>query len=375
MAGIYLHIPFCKKRCLYCDFFSTLDTAQIERYCHALCRELVLRKSYLHGEAVSTIYLGGGTPSQLPIHCLREIFDTISTHFTLLPHPEITIEANPDDLTPLYVDGLRTLPLNRVSMGVQSFHDPMLSFLGRRHTAAQAMEAVKRCYEAGYDNVSIDLMFSLPGQTMESWEQDLDQALSLGVQHLSAYNLSYEEGTRLTKLLNDGKIEAVDEETSLALYGRLIDRVTAAGYRHYEISNFALPGRESRHNSSYWEGIPYLGVGAAAHSYDGTSRGWNMASLSRYMQGIEEGTPCFEREELDATERYNDAIITRLRTARGLQLSWVQEQFGAARLQECVAGAQPFIDRGLVENDGSFLRLTRQGIFVSDCIFRELIVV
>ena len=269
MAGIYLHIPFCKKRCIYCDFFSTTRKEQKTAYIRALCHELTDRKNYLKGEPIETIYLGGGTPSQLAKEDFEAIFSHIYKVYKVTPNAEITLEANPDDLTSEYISMLRTFPFNRISMGIQTFQETTLKQLQRRHTADQAIRAFQGCRTAGFQNISIDLMYGLPGETLTSWKKDLKQALSLHPEHISAYHLIYEEGTPLWKLREQHKVEEADEDLSVSLFGTLIDELTTAGYEHYEISNFCLPGLHSRHNSSYWTEKQYLGCGPSAHSYNG----------------------------------------------------------------------------------------------------------
>ena len=321
MAGIYIHIPFCKRRCIYCDFFSTTQSEKKADYVHALVRELEMRKDYVGNEEIETIYLGGGTPSQLSQEELEEIFTYIYKVYKVTPDAEITLEANPDDLTPEYVAMLRTLPFNRISMGIQTFQEETLKLLHRRHTAQQAIEAFKRCREAGFQNISIDLMYGLPGETLDTWGQDLQQAIDLHPEHISAYHLIYEEGTALWNLREQNKVEEAEEELSLTLFKTLIERLTKAGYQHYEISNFCLPGLHSRHNSSYWTGKKYLGCGPSAHSFDGTSRQWNVSSLEQYLKGIHTSQPDFEIEDLDLYTRYNDFVITSIRTCWGMPLS------------------------------------------------------
>ena len=272
MAGIYIHIPFCKRRCIYCDFFSTTQSEKKPAYVHALCQELDMRKDYLEDEDIETIYLGGGTPSQLTQEELKEIFSTIYHIYKVKDDAEITLEANPDDLTPEYVAMLRQLPINRISMGIQTFQEETLKLLHRRHTAQQAIEAFERCREAGFQNISIDLMYGLPGETLETWKEDLQQAIDLRPEHISAYHLIYEEDTALWKLREQHQVEEADEDLSVSLFSTLIDKLTEAGYQHYEISNFCLPGLHSRHNSSYWTGKKYLGCGPSAHSFNEIGR-------------------------------------------------------------------------------------------------------
>jgi len=389
MAGIYVHIPFCASRCIYCGFYSTTRGDLRQRYVDAVCREWKIRASYLK-DSVHTIYIGGGTPSQLSSMQLRQLFDALGVKGKTGESPapfedalgcnpvEVTLECNPDDLTEEYAAALSLLPVNRVSMGVQTFDDGRLRFLRRRHTASQIPTAVERLRQAGIENISIDLMYGFPDETLADWHRDIDRALALGVEHLSAYALSYEEGTPLYHLLQQGKIQELDEELSLQMYSDLIDRLTAAGYEHYEISNFARLKVEdgeskkdsyrSRHNSSYWHQVPYLGLGAAAHSYDGHSRQWNIDDVEQYIEGIEQGRIPFEREELDADTCYDELVMTALRTCEGLDTRILSEE----DRQYCLSQAKRFLNDGLLTLDNSNLRLTRKGLFVSNMIMSEL---
>ena len=373
MAGIYLHIPFCKTRCIYCDFYSTTRSEMADRYVSALCRELELRKSYLDNEPVETIYFGGGTPSQLSKENFEKIFETIEREYNLGNCEEITLEANPDDLTPEYIKMLSSLPFNRISIGIQTFNEQTLRLLKRRHTAEQAISAVKECRMAGFQNISIDLMYGLPGETPESWEADLEQAVNLNVEHISAYHLIYEEGTPLYEMLQKHKVEEVDEESSVDFFALMIDRLTKAGFQHYEISNFCKPDMYSQHNSSYWTGKKYLGCGPSAHSFNGSTRQWNVSSLDKYIAGIEKGIPDFEIEELDVTTRYNDFVITSLRTMWGLSLNRLEEEFGTEFKQYCLENAQTYLDSGKLEIRDNTLFLSKEGIFISDGIMSDLL--
>jgi len=377
MAGIYIHIPFCKSRCLYCGFYSTTRTSLRQRYVDALCRELQLRRDYLD-EPVHTIYLGGGTPSQLEPAQLEQLFEALTSH--LSPLKEITIECNPDDVTLSFAEVLSRLPVNRVSMGAQTFSDERLRFIRRRHTSKQIAYAVDLLRKAGIGNISIDLMFGFPGETLDEWHRDIDAAIALQVEHLSAYALMYEEGTPLYDLLEQGKVEEADEELSRQMYYDLIDRLTAAGFEHYEISNFARPGYRSQHNSSYWNGTPYLGLGAAAHSFDRKSRQWNVSDLDAYIEGVDSsqltvhssqlGLPFVAgREELDATTRYNDAVMTALRTREGLALDSLTDD----QRSYCLTNAGKYLADGLLINEKGRLRLSRSGLYVSDMIMTDLI--
>lgn len=373
MAGIYIHIPFCKTRCIYCDFYSTTHSELKERYIHALCRELEIRRQYLQGEPIETIYFGGGTPSQLSGEDFQQVFDTIEKTYGMKQVQEITLEANPDDLTPQYVQTLAKLPFNRISMGLQTFDEATLRLLNRRHTAAQAITAIERCREAGFRNISIDLIYGLPGETAERWEHDLTQAIALNPEHISAYHLIYEEGTPIYKMLQQHRVSEVDEESSVYFFSSLIDRLTTAGYEHYEISNFCRPGYHSRHNTSYWQGIPYLGCGPSAHSFNRREREWNIASLNKYLQGIESGERACETEILDTTTRYNECIITSIRTSQGLSLTKLKEEFGTELWQYCLNMAAHSIKNGMLKERGDNLRLTRKGIFISDSIMSDLL--
>lgn len=380
MAGLYIHIPFCASRCIYCGFYSTTAVASQDRYTDALCREMQMQKDYLlkaldatpHME-LSTVYLGGGTPSQLSGENLEKLFDTIynKVYQDQLPvsaTAEVTIECNPDDITPQFASILSSLPVNRVSMGVQTFSDERLKFLRRRHSAREVDQAIGRLRQAGIGNISIDLMFGFPQETMADWRIDLQQALSLEVEHISAYSLMYEEGTVLYRLQQEKRVRETDEETSLAMYNLLIDELTAHGFEHYEISNFARPGFRSRHNSSYWQAVSYLGLGASAHSYNGYSRQWNVADIRQYIEAIERGMLPAEIETLDADTRYNDRIATALRTREGIDLSVLEKPY-QTYLKEL---ATPHIRRGhLVLKDGC-LALSRSGIFISDSIMADL---
>lgn len=381
MAGLYIHIPFCASRCIYCGFYSTTHLDLRQQYVDAVCREMSIRGTgCLIGSnqkpvpQIDTVYLGGGTPSQLSPDQLRQLFIYINKVFNVASSSEVTIEANPDDITTEFAETLSQLGINRVSMGAQTFDDERLRFLHRRHTAAQVREAVTILRNAGIHNISIDLMYGFPGETIDDWNRDIDTALLLNAEHISAYCLMVEEGTALHRM----GIEPCDEETERAMYELLIDKLTAAGYEHYEISNFARPGYRSRHNSSYWHDIPYIGLGAAAHSYhvpDGFAvgsravRSWNTADLRAYIAAINSGELPSEREVLGPDTHYNDRIATALRTSDGLDLSTISDHHRRYCLQE----AQPFIRDGLLRLTDNRLVLTRRGLFVSDMVMSALV--
>lgn len=373
MAGIYIHIPFCKTRCVYCDFYSTTESEMKSRYIGALCREIEMRRNYLQGEKIETIYFGGGTPSQLSREDFAQVFAAIERTFGSITAGEITLEANPDDLTEEYLQSLTSLPFNRISMGIQTFRDDTLRLLNRRHNAQQAIDAVARCKRAGFDNISIDLIYGLPGETADSWTADLQKAISLNVNHISAYHLIYEEGTRMYEMLQQHCVEEVDEDSSVEFFSILIDELTKAGYEHYEISNFCKPGKHSRHNTSYWQGIKYMGCGPSAHSFDGMSREWNVSSLHKYIEAIENGGRDYEMEELDLTTRYNEYIITTMRTQWGADIVTLEQRFGTKLKDYCLHMAQSYINDGKLSLSGNTLKLTRDGIFVSDGIMSDML--
>ena len=360
MAGLYVHIPFCSSRCVYCGFYSTTGLALRERYVDALCQEIKMRSlpttpPQKEG-SLGTIYLGGGTPSQLTIPQLRRIFDAIYIYNKVENDAEVTIEVNPDDVTPELAAALQQLPVNRVSMGAQTFNDERLHFLRRRHSSAQVHQAVATLRQAGFQNISIDLMYGFPNQTLEEWQADIDEALQLNVEHISTYCLMYEEGTPLYRLLEQGKVAEIDEELERKMYFTLINSLESDGYEHYEISNFARPGYRSRHNSSYWKGIPYIGIGAAAHSFDIQTRSWNVADIQQYINGMEQGERCFEAETLDEDTRYNDAVTVALRTCEGLDLSTLTDQ----QRTYCLKNAQRHLEVGLLKLNDQKISLTKE---------------
>ena len=415
MAGIYFHVPFCKSRCRYCDFFSsTMEELKVP-HVEAVCRELSQRKDYLQGETVETLYFGGGTPSRLSHDLFKMIFEEVKkifgeqisrdgeqisrdeegkkscaekTHHDddgQMSLRECTVEVNPDDVSPAWIENLvgvwkevmgDSCPL-RISMGIQSFHDSLLSLIGRRHNAKQAIDAVETLRKAGITEISIDLMYGLPGEKTEMWHEDLTQAISLRVPHISAYHLSYESGTALWQMREKGTVSEVDEDTSLLFFRMLRNELLKAGYQHYEISNFALPGHHAKHNSSYWSSVPYLGIGPGAHSYNGFSRRWNAGDIKRYVETKDftrEGdNACFTTEILSAEDKYDEYIMTRLRTAKGACLEEVGNLFGEKRLNYLIDKAQPYIhSQRLRLSEEGYLTLSPEALFVSDGIIADL---
>jgi oxygen-independent coproporphyrinogen-3 oxidase len=331
-----------------------------------------MRAAYLNGEPVETIYFGGGTPSQLEPDDFGRVFDTINRIYGMEHSKEVTLEANPDDLAPEYLQALSRLPFNRISIGIQTFNDEILRLLKRRHSSAQAIRAVEEARRAGFDNISIDLIYGLPGETPESWDHDLSQAIALRTEHISAYHLTYEEGTPLYNMLQEKQVKEVDEDRSLLFFSGLARRLSDAGYEQYEISNFCLPGKFSRHNSSYWRGVNYLGCGPSAHSYNGESREWNVSSLDLYIKGIEKGERNSGMEWLDRTTRYNELILTALRTKWGLSLAQLEKEFGQEYLSHALRNARKYLDNGELTIEEGCLRLTPKGVYLSDGIMRDL---
>lgn len=374
MAGIYIHIPFCKSRCIYCGFYSTTLLDLRKKYINAVCREMELRKNYIR-EPFSTIYLGGGTPSLLDEAELTKLFLYINNVYDVDRNAEITMECNPDDITPKFTNMLSHLPINRVSMGAQTFADSRLRLLHRRHNSDEVKHAVKLLREAGIKNISIDLMFGFPDESLSQWKEDISAAMALNVEHISAYSLMYEEDTPLWKMLDTGKVKEIDEELSLTMFKELVCQLTDAGYEHYEISNFARPGYRSRHNSSYWHQVPYIGLGAAAHSFDLNSRQWNVADLKLYIEEINNGIIPMEREELDNDTTFNDIITTALRTSDGIDLNALETRLGKRYRNTLISAAGKHLEQGLLEIRHDRLRLTAEGIFISDMVMSDLMIV
>ena len=372
MAGLYIHIPFCAKRCLYCDFFSNTDMKFKEPYIDAAIREMELRQEYIGGEPLDTIYFGGGTPSQLQQADFERIFEAADRLFGTSSCTEITLEANPDDMTPEYVASLRNLPFNRISMGVQSFKEKDLRFLNRRHDREQALRAVGLCKENGIQNISIDLIYGLPGQTLEEWQENLDDAIRLKIPHISAYHLIYEEGTALYKLMEAGKVTPIEEDLSVTLFSTLINRLTEAGYLHYEISNFAKPGFRSRHNLKYWTGGEYLGFGPCAASDFAGKRFTIEPDLRTYVEGIaHHGSVLSECETIPPRERAGEYVMLRSRIVSGLDAQEYERSYllPFAPLQQLL---ERFAAHGLAAQSGSRWYLTPRGWLVSNRIILAL---
>ncbi|MBP5455658.1 MAG: radical SAM family heme chaperone HemW [Paludibacteraceae bacterium] len=373
MASLYIHIPFCESRCAYCAFYSSTYRGNKADYLSALGRELELRRDYLSGAPIRTLYFGGGTPSLLSVDDFALLMATLRRFYDLSSLEEFTVEVNPDDVTYGFVAGIAALGVNRISMGVQSFRDEDLRLMGRRHSVAQVYSAVEAIRRAGIENVSIDLIYGLPGQTMEAWRENLSKAVALDVQHLSAYSLTYEEGSKLSRLAKRGEIRPVGEEDCADMFALLRAELAQAGFYQYEISNFSKLGMESKHNSSYWDGTPYLGVGASAHSYNGISRQWNISNTRHYIAKLQQGAgDYYEVEQLDLETRYNDFVLTTLRTMRGMDLALLEKNFTPRLYDYCLKNAAKYLSEGLLIRENGFLRLSESGLFVSDGVMSDL---
>lgn len=375
MAGIYLHIPFCRKRCHYCDFFKSTDLSQKARLLEGLRKELESRASELDSEEINTIYLGGGTPSVLLIDELKDILNTIRLNYQVSPKAEITMEANPDDLSQAILSAIREIGFNRLSMGVQSFSESDLKLMNRRHGVMQALQSVKWAKKAGFSNISIDLIYGLPNQSLEEWERNVRIAVELDVQHISAYNLTYHEGTVFYDQLKKGILKELPDELSLQQFEMLISILKEAGFEHYEISNFCKPSLYSQHNSSYWKSKKYLGIGPSAHSFDLVTRRWNVSSVSGYLDGIENNKPYSESEILTEQDRFNDYIITGLRTIWGISEELIQAEFSDSYLVHFQKSRDKYLHSGHVLNTSGKICLSPEGLFISDQIMADFMVV
>jgi oxygen-independent coproporphyrinogen-3 oxidase len=371
MAGIYIHIPFCKKLCFYCDFYHVITSGDNSAFVKTLIKEVSLRKEYLGSESVSTIYFGGGTPSVFSVSDLGAILKEIKQHFNVEEETELTIEMNPDDVNPEYLDGLRGLGVNRISLGIQSWRDSDLKMLNRRHDSNQAATALNAIFNSGFENVTIDLIYGIPGMSAGEWATNLDISFSFDIKHLSAYHLTIENGTVFGKMLQKGLIAEIDEEESTALFNILIEKTEAAGFIHYEISNFGKPGYFSKHNSNYWKQVNYLGLGPSAHSFNGYSRQWNLSHLNGYIKAVNSGKSFYESEELDARRRFNEYVMTSLRTMWGIDLEYLERTFEKEGYDYVVNLSAKLKDYGLIKLDKKNLVLTNQGKMISDNIISE----
>ena len=372
MAGIYVHIPFCRRKCYYCDFYKTVNTSLIPKFISALQGEVMQRKNYLDNESVETIYFGGGTPSVLNESELTEILVFLHQHFNVSPTVEITFEANPDDLSVEYLNEIYRAGVRRLSIGIQSFQNEVLKKMNRRHDANQAVEAVENAAKTGFTDISVDLIYGLPGLTREQWKADLTQVFQLPVQHLSAYHLTYHEGTPFYTWLKKGTLKALKESESILQFQILIQMAKDNGFEQYEISNFAKDLKYSKHNSSYWKGIKYLGLGPSAHSFNGVSRSWNGSHIESYIKAVEAGIPYSEEEILTENNKYNEYVLTRIRTIWGVSGEDLKTVFGSAKEIYFQQNIGKYIASGLVKQQSGIYTLTEKGMFVSDEIMTNL---
>ena len=374
MAGLYIHIPFCNSKCAYCGFYSLPSLKLKERFLEALKTEIVARKGYLHGETVNTVYFGGGTPSLLSIKEISELLHLIDETFPVGIGPEITLEANPDTLSLEYLKGMRQLGVNRLSIGIQSFFDNDLKYLSRRHDSNHAKQSIVWAKQAGFSNISIDLIYGLPTSDAEQWNRNLDLFFEMGLPHLSAYALTLEPNSILTKQIELSKVPPVNEEDALRDYEILCQRAAENGYLHYEISNFCRRGMHSKHNASYWFGTPYAGFGPSAHSFDGASRQWNVSSVEKYCARVPEPVegPDIEKESLSPEQLYDEYVMLRLRTHWGIDLKYMKREMGERFSTYCEKQAQPLIAQGRLSQTREFLYLTDAQMLFADGVAEEL---
>lgn len=372
MAGIYIHIPFCKTLCSYCDFYHVVSRTDNRAFIDALVKESAIRREYIGNEIISTIYIGGGTPSLLSVKEIQSILDNIRKLYSVEENCEITMEMNPDDIGKDYLNDLKNSDVNRISLGIQSWRDSDLRLLNRRHNVAQAVYALEETIKTGFKNVTIDLIYGIPGLASQDWSSNLDFSFSFDIKHLSAYHLTIEPGTVFGKMKEKGLLSEIEEEESNTQFHILIDKAESAGFVHYEISNFGKPGFFSMHNSNYWKQVNYLGLGPSAHSFNGYSRQWNVRDVKKYIKAVNSGSLLFEREELDKRTRFNEYIMTSLRTMWGIDLDYVERTFDKEGYDYIVNLAGKFIDYGLMKPDKKTLMLTNQGKMISDNVISEL---
>ena len=371
MAGIYIHIPFCKQACHYCDFHFSTSLKHKDDMIRALQAEIGWRKDELGNEKIETIYFGGGTPSVLSVDEINKLITAVHQHFEVTPDPEITLEANPDDLSKEKIKELSQTPINRLSIGVQSFFDDDLLLMNRSHNAQNAYESVAEARKY-FDNITLDLIYGIPNMSMEKWQANIDKALALNVPHISSYALTVEPKTTLHHLIQKGEIPLPDDGVAHEHFLRLVEVLQANGFVHYELSNFGLPGYFSQNNTAYWQGKKYLGIGPSAHSFDGISRSWNVANNVRYIQHIDQQNLPSEKEYLSLADRYNEYIMTGLRTIWGVSLDKIQADFGAKFENYLRLNAQKYLDNQQLVIEGNHLKTTLQAKFFTDGIASDL---
>lgn len=374
MAGIYIHIPFCKQACYYCDFHFSTSLKKKVALVHALVKELELRKNEFSGITVETIYLGGGTPSLLTKEELEEIFQVIYSNYKISETAEITLEANPDDLSYEKIKELDQGPVNRLSIGIQSFFEEHLKAMNRAHNAKEAQACLELATHY-FDNITIDLIYGIPDMTEEQWRENLDIAFGFGIPHISSYALTVESKTALETFIEKGTYPPLSEELASKHFVILMEETAKKGMEHYEISNFGKPNYFSKHNTSYWQGKPYIGIGPSAHSFNGKVRSWNVANNTKYIQALEEGKLPSEYEELSLADRFNEYIMTGLRTVWGVSLDFVSNEFGEPVLSQLLSQSQKHIDNATVIVEKGYLKTTAKGKFLCDGIASDLFMI
>ncbi len=376
MAGIYIHIPFCKQACHYCDFHFSTSLKNKDDFLKALKREIELQKNYFlktnAEQEISTVYFGGGTPSLLSQTEVMHIFDTLNKYFIIRPDAEITLEANPDDLTVKKTKELKQTPINRFSIGIQSFYDEDLKLMNRAHSSQEALTAVKASQDSGFENITIDLIYGIPSLTNQKWKHNLHTAFGLEIKHISAYCLTIESKTALAHFVKEGKIKNIDEQQCIDQFEIMLEEMQKNNFIQYEISNFCKNNFFSLHNSNYWLKQPYLGLGPSAHSFDGESRQWNISNNALYIQSLEKGELNFEKEVLTQTQHYNEYILTTLRTMWGTDLEYIKNKFGSDYESYCLNEAKNYIANKDIRSEENKLFLTDKGKLFADKIASSL---
>ena len=379
MSGLYLHFPFCNSKCIYCSFYSVASLKNQQEFLNALLLEIELKKTFLQNEMIQTLYFGGGTPSLFSIEEISSIIDKLKQSFTFSSSFEFTFEANPEQCSLEYLSALKKLGVNRLSIGIQSFNDEILHFLGRKHNTMQALQAVEHAQKAGFSNVSIDLIYGIMERKVGEWQQDLDIALSLPIKHLSAYALTVEENTKLFKQISKNSSGAPfigkdqDEELAISDMNVLLETIQKSSFYRYEVSNFAIQGFESQHNSNYWNGTYYLGLGPSAHSFDGDTRSWNVASVTKYVDGLVHGKPISEFENLSISDKFNEAIMLGIRTSKGVLISEISKKYGEVFVQHLLHQLVT-LDSDLYELSDGILTVTEKGFPLIDHITEILFI-
>lgn len=373
MAGIYIHIPFCRQACHYCDFHFSTSLKSKPALLKAMGKEIILRQPYLKGQEIETIYFGGGTPSLLEVSELQLLLDSLRKSYKINKDAEVTLEANPDDITPEKARSWNSAGINRLSIGIQSFSDEDLQYMNRCHTSAEGLESIRICREAGFDNLTIDLIYGTPTMSDKQWRQNLECAIETGVTHISSYCLTVEKGTALYNKVRSGNTKAPEEEQGIKQFLVLRDMLGQAGFQQYEVSNFCKPGKHSRHNSNYWKARSYLGLGPSAHSFDGSSRQWNVSNNYSYISSLEKDILPFEREQLSLDQQYNEYVLTRLRTIWGCELPKLLSEYGLKHYSHFMTQLKKLDSRYYLLKD-EVLTLTGEGLLMADSISSDLMI-